>query len=94
MQAVRSIRWEADALLQLDGIVRYISERNQAAAKKLYNEVVSRIELLRTFPELGRIGRAPGSREMVIHANYIVVYAVRENTIDIVRVLHVRQKYP
>ena len=36
-------------------------------------------------------GRA---RELVAHPNYIVVYRVTDDAIEIVNVVHARQKYP
>jgi len=35
----------------------------------------------------------PGTREAIVHPNYILVYRVGE-TIDILAVLHARQQYP
>jgi plasmid stabilization system protein ParE len=37
----------------------------------------------------GRLGREPGTRELVVtRLPYVVVYAVRDDTVWIVRVLH------
>ncbi|MCI1740251.1 MAG: type II toxin-antitoxin system RelE/ParE family toxin [Pseudomonas veronii] len=38
-------------------------------------------------------GRLSGTREMVVHPNYLVVYRVTEH-VEIVMVLHTRQEYP
>ena len=46
------------------------------------------------MPYLFRSGRVSGAREHVVHPNYIVVYQVGEDVIDILRVLHSRQQYP
>ena len=40
-----------------------------------------------------RPARVPGTREAIVHPNYILVYRVGE-TIDILAVLHSRQQYP
>jgi toxin ParE1/3/4 len=40
------------------------------------------------------VGDVPGTREIVAHPNYIVVYRVAVSHIDIVNVLHARQEYP
>ena len=45
-------------------------------------------------PYLYRTGRVPGTREIVAHPNYIVVYRVTAERIEVVRVLHARQEYP
>lgn len=41
-----------------------------------------------------RVGRVAGTREIVAHPNYIVVYRVLSDHIDVVAVLHSRQQYP
>ncbi|WP_307139206.1 type II toxin-antitoxin system RelE/ParE family toxin [Duganella sp. Leaf61] len=41
-----------------------------------------------------RPGRVAGTREIVVHPNYIVVYQVCPNVIEIIAVLHSRQQYP
>jgi addiction module RelE/StbE family toxin len=46
------------------------------------------------MPYLFRLGRVAGTREHVVHPNYIVVYQVGNEVIDILRVLHSRQQYP
>ena len=51
-------------------------------------------EKLGTGPYLYRSGREPGTRETVVHPNYILVYAVQANSIRILRLLHTRQQYP
>ena len=46
------------------------------------------------FPNGFRPGRIGGTREIVAHPNYIIVYRVQTDRIDIVSVLHARQEYP
>lgn len=41
-----------------------------------------------------RAGRVDGTREAVVHPNYILVYRVGDAAIDILAVLHTRQDYP
>lgn len=38
--------------------------------------------------------RIPGCREIVAHPNYIVVYRVELDHIEVLRVMHARQEYP
>lgn len=45
-------------------------------------------------PYIFRAGRVSGTREIVIHPNYVVVYKVADEHVEIVRVLHTRQQYP
>jgi len=36
----------------------------------------------------------PGTREAVVHANYITIYRVTAEAVEIVSVVHARQLYP
>lgn len=41
-----------------------------------------------------RSGRVPGTREAVVHPNYILIYRVTADAVEIVRLVHARQQYP
>jgi plasmid stabilization system protein ParE len=41
-----------------------------------------------------RAGRAGGTREAVVHPNYILIYRVTSNAVEIVSLVHARQEYP
>ena len=41
-----------------------------------------------------RRGRADGTREAVVHPNYLIVYRIASDTIEIVNVVHARRDYP
>ena len=81
------------ARAQLSEILEYISDRNLVAASELYKNIEAAISALPQHPYLYRFGRVPGTREIVVHPNYLVVYRVT-NRIEIVTVLHARQEYP
>ena len=49
---------------------------------------------LAEHPYLFRPGRVAGTRELVAHPNYIVVYRVTATAVEIVNILHARQHYP
>ena len=75
-------------------IIDYIEQRNATAAQSLFSTIVQSAESLPLMPYLFRLGRVPGTREHVVHPNYIVVYQVGSDVIDILRILHSRQQYP
>lgn len=52
-------------------------------------------ETLLAFPHLGRPGKKAGTRELVLSPlPWIVVYAVRDDVIHVVRILHGAQRWP
>jgi addiction module RelE/StbE family toxin len=75
-------------------IIDDIEQRNAPAAHSLYAAIVQSAESLPRMPYLFRPGRVAGTREHVVHPNYIVVYQVGDEVIDILRILHSRQQNP
>ena len=85
--------WTDDATRDLLEIADYIGPRNFAAAQRLIAAIRHAAETLPDHPYLYRLGRIAGTREAVVHPNYILVYRVT-GTIEILAVLHARQRYP
>ena len=74
-------------------ILDFIADRNLPAAHALLFAIKTATEALPLHPYLHRPGRVAGTRQIVVHPNYIVVYRVAAR-IEIVNVLHSRQQYP
>ena len=53
------LRWTRKALENLDQIGSYIAQDNPARASAFVGEIKEKIELLVSFPALGRPGRVP-----------------------------------
>jgi plasmid stabilization system protein ParE len=64
------------------------------AALSLKAAIDRAIAAMLEFPDGFRLGRIARTREMVVHPNYIVVYRVLTDAIDVVSVLHARREYP
>lgn len=91
---MRSLRWEAEAFRQFQDALAHIAAHNADAAQALADEIADKLELALRFPEIGRKGRVARTRELVVHPNYVIVYVVRRNSLDVIRFLHARQQYP
>ncbi|WKV86804.1 type II toxin-antitoxin system RelE/ParE family toxin [Pseudomonas sp. B24_DOA] len=87
------VRWSNKALAQLADICEYIDQFNSTASISMERKAVAAAEKLSSIPYGFRSGRVQGTREMVIHPNYLLVYQVN-GVIKILTVLHARQKYP
>ena len=91
---MRKLRWEAEARRQYRDTLTYIASNDAAAAQRFGAVIEERLMLLERFAEIGRPGRVAGTRELIVHPNYIIIYSVRPATIDIIRFLHARRLYP
>ncbi|MGA9527821.1 MAG: type II toxin-antitoxin system RelE/ParE family toxin [Terriglobales bacterium] len=73
----------------------YINRDNPHAAAISVAAIVKAIEALERFPSLGRPGRIPGTRELVIPGTpYIVPYRVRGDIVQVIRFFHAARKWP
>jgi toxin ParE1/3/4 len=88
------IRWRPLAEADRDAIIDYIAQDNPLAAIELGDTINERVAELSAYPKLHRLGRVKGTREMVVHPNYLVVYRIRRDSIKIVRVLHSARQWP
>jgi len=71
------IKWLLKALQNLDTEAEYIAKDEPLAAQAVVQRIQQTILLLEENPALGRPGRLPGSRELVIpETRYIVPYRV------------------
>jgi len=91
---VPELEWSQLARADLLAIVDYISDDNPDAAQWLKDDIEAKAARLPEHPRLYRCGRIEGTREMVVRANYIVVYTEDPLIVRILRVLHAAQQWP
>ena len=72
----------------------YIAKDNPAAALALDELISAKTSHLIRHPDIGRPGRVTGTRELVIHRNYILVYDVAGDLVRVLRVLHAARQWP
>lgn len=76
-------------------IFLYIAEDSPAAARLVLARIRERVKELKDNPHIGRPGRVPGTRELVIlKTPYLAPYQVVENAIQILRVYHGSRQWP
>jgi toxin ParE1/3/4 len=87
--------WTAPALRDLTSLRAYIARDNPAAAARQVQRIVAAAARLTEFPETGRPGRRTGTRELVVSRTpYLVPYRIRGEIVEVLRVLHGRQRWP
>lgn len=89
------VKWLRKALRSLDDEATYIAIDDAAAARLVVNRVLDAVASLAEQPGLGRPGRVPGTRELVVlKTRFIVPYRVRGELIEILRVFHTSRRLP
>ena len=89
------IYWLESAEADIVDIIEYIAQFNVAAAELMWNLLRDSVLPLSHQPYLYRQSeRIPDLREIVVHPNYIVLYRVNENSVEIVNIVHARRQFP
>ncbi|AVS50282.1 type II toxin-antitoxin system mRNA interferase toxin, RelE/StbE family (plasmid) [Escherichia coli] len=90
------IFWTMLASMDRKRIREYIAEQNLMAAIELDERIGYSASSLAGQPYKGRNGRVEGTRELVIHPHFVLVYEVDSQwgKVYILRVLHTAQKWP
>jgi toxin ParE1/3/4 len=91
-----NIVWSPEAMEDLSSLRAYIAEDNAATARRGVLRVLQDVErFLPDNPSIGRAGRVPGTRELVIQATpCLVPYRIQRTTIQILRVYHAARRWP
>ena len=89
------IVWSRRAIRHLVKLRDYIAQDNPDAAAYVAARILNAVENLATFPNLGRVGRLAGTRELVVpETPYIIPYRIRGSRIELIAVFHGRQRWP
>lgn len=84
------IVWSEEALKDIEEIISFISKDSELYAVNFASKIISAVETLRVFPEIGRIVPEyadPKIRE-IIYRNYRIVYQIEERAVEIITVSH------
>ena len=89
------LKWLRTALRNLDEEATFIAAEDPKAAQLVVQRVLNAVALLAEQPALGRPGRVPGTRELVVpKTRYLIPYRVRGNTVELLRVFHTSRRVP
>ena len=86
--------WTRPAREDRKAIREYIAVDNPSAALDLDELLSEKTARLLDHPGLGRPGRLQGTRELVAHRNYILIYDVAGDLVRVLRVLHAARQWP
>jgi len=89
------IIWTSLALSDLDQAYNYIAASNPGAAADTISRIEKAIAGLIQYPEMGRVGRVAGTRELIIpRIPFIVPYRVQSEQVEILAVIHAARRWP
>jgi toxin ParE1/3/4 len=88
--------WSPEAIDDLAALRAFIAEDDPKAAQRVALRIIESVEkLLSGNPAMGRLGRVPGTRELVIPKTpFIVPYRFAGGTLQILRVYHSARRWP
>ena len=90
-----TVRWSPEAAADFVAIVEYVRRQNLSAAERVAHKIYEGVASLALFPKQGRPGRTKGTRDLVFSPlPYVAVYRVKDEVVEIVRVLHGAQRWP
>jgi toxin ParE1/3/4 len=90
------VRWTKSASDDLTHICDYTQEHfGSAQGRRAALAIYDAAESLTALPNRGRTGRKPETRELAVSGlPFLIVYCVREDAVEIIRILHNAQKWP
>ena len=89
------IRWQDDAIQDLQHLQEYISQDSPKNAKEIAQRILQVVGLLSHQPHIGRPGRVHDTRELVVAGTpFLLPYRVRNGVIEILKVLHEAMQWP
>lgn len=86
--------WTRLAQADRRAIRAYIATDDQRAALAMDELFSQKAARLTHLPEMGKPGRVDGTRELVAHRHYILVYAVKHDQVQVLRILHTARQWP
>ena len=89
------VKWLRNAAKNLNSATEYIADDNTKVAREFFIHTIESVNKLVQYPELGRAGRVPGTRELVIFGYpYIVPYRIKDGNVETLRVFHTSRMWP
>jgi toxin ParE1/3/4 len=86
--------WTPEAQQDRADIWDYIAADNPRAAAnmdELFSDAAAR---LMDHPKLGKVGQIHGTRELIAHASYRLVYEIEDETVWMLALVHTAKRWP
>ncbi len=88
------IIWTPEAQQDRFDIWKNIASDNPFAAAKIDELFSNAVAKLTDHPNIGRPGKISGTRELIPHENYRLVYEINQQTVWILALVHSARQWP
>lgn len=88
------VLWTRSAEQDRADIVDFIARDNPLAAIRIDEVFAAAVSRLAEHPLMGRTGQIPGTRELIPHESYRLVYEVQADTLWILALVHTARLWP
>ena len=89
-----TVFWTLQAQQDRADIWDYIAADNPRAAAMMDTLFSEAATLLGEHPRIGRDGKIPGTRELIPHKNYRMIYQIEGDTVWVLTLLHCARQWP
>ena len=86
--------WTPEALQDRIDVWDYIAVDSPRAAARMDELFSDAAANLAEHPMLGRLGRVPGTHELIVHKSYRLVYEIDGDTVWILTLIHTARQWP
>lgn len=88
------VRWTASARQDRSAIRDYIAVHDPRAAARMDALFSAAAARLAEQPRLGKPGKLPGTRELIAHESYRLVYEIEDSTVWLLALVHTARLWP
>ncbi len=89
-----NVIWTPEAEQDRTDIWEYISARNAGAAVRMDELFSDAARRLAAHPRMGKPGRIAGTRELIPHERYRLVYEIDHETVWLLALVHTARQWP
>jgi toxin ParE1/3/4 len=86
--------WTPEALQDRADVWGYVEAENPQAAVRMDELFSKAAAMLANYPELGRPGKTQGTRELIPHRNYRLVYEISDDAVWVLALVHMARQWP
>ncbi|MGC3871664.1 type II toxin-antitoxin system RelE/ParE family toxin [Halomonas sp. GXIMD04776] len=88
------VKWTPEADRDRQDTREFIAVNDPRAAARMDQLFSDAAAKLADFPKLGAKGKIPGTRELIPHEHYRLVYMIEGNTLWMLALVHTARQWP